>query len=76
MGGGVDSDFEEEVNGEVGDQWQTGAAQSLSRQYSAMDKYRELNKRVTIKMSALLVAWEEQKVFISLWLFHYVNEKD
>lgn len=76
MGGGVDSDFEEEVNGEVGDQWQTGTAQSLSRQYSAMDKYRELNKRVTIKMSALLVAWEEQKVFISLWLFHYVNEKD
>lgn len=27
-------------------------------------------------MSALLVDWEEQKGFISLWPFHYVDEKD
>lgn len=57
-------------------QQQTGMAQSLSRQHLAMAKCGELDWRVTIKMSALLVDWEEQKGFISLWSFHYVDEKD
>ena len=57
-------------------QQQTGAVRSLSKQHSAVAKCGELNWRVTIKMSALLVDWEGPKGFILLWPFYYGHEKD